>query len=72
MDSAALGALETAGGLEGLELPKFKQHLGIPPQDTTLERAFLFVVEHDLFPCSIGAALDVAREPFAECHGRSL
>src|SRR3990170_782992 len=42
MDSAALGALETAGGLEGLELPKFKQRLGIPPQDTTLERAFLF------------------------------
>jgi type IV pilus assembly protein PilB len=42
MDGAALGASEAAGGLEGLELPRFKQHLGIPPQNRTLERAFAF------------------------------
>ena len=42
MNSAAVSAAEAAGGLEGLELPKFKQRLSIPPQDATLERAFLF------------------------------
>src|SRR5574341_1013833 len=42
MDSAAVDAVETGEGLEGLELPRFKQRLGIPPQDPTLERAFLF------------------------------
>ena len=42
MDSAPLREVENAGGLEGLELPAFKHGLGIPPQDTTLERAFLF------------------------------
>ncbi|HEY6102061.1 MAG TPA: hypothetical protein VI007_02425, partial [bacterium] len=42
MDSAAVNAVETGEGLEGLELPRFKQRLGIPPQNVTLERAFLF------------------------------
>jgi type IV pilus assembly protein PilB len=37
-----MSGVETAGGLEALELPKFKQRLSIPPKDTTLERAFVF------------------------------
>jgi len=42
MDGAALREAEAGGGLEGLELPTFKRRLGIPPQNTTLERAFAF------------------------------
>ncbi len=42
MDSAGLQSAAVASDIEGLDLAKFKQQVRIPPQDTTLERAFIF------------------------------